>query len=65
VKLIVSDASPLIVIAKTELIPVLNGMVEEVIVPEESQYGMRSREIGPPYRRRRRYAQRYPCCRRC
>jgi predicted nucleic acid-binding protein len=34
VKLIVSDASPLIVIAKTGLIPVLNGLVEEVIVPE-------------------------------
>jgi predicted nucleic acid-binding protein len=34
VKLIVSDASPLIVIAKTGLIPVLNGMVEEVIIPE-------------------------------
>jgi predicted nucleic acid-binding protein len=33
VKLIVSDASPLIVIAKTGLIPLLNGMVEEVIVP--------------------------------
>ena len=33
-KLIVSDASPLIVIAKTGLIPVLNGMVEEVIIPE-------------------------------
>lgn len=33
-KLIISDASPLIVIAKTGLIPVLNGMVEEVIVPE-------------------------------
>jgi predicted nucleic acid-binding protein len=34
VKLIVSDASPLIVIARSGLIPVLNGMVEEVIVPE-------------------------------
>lgn len=33
-KLVVSDASPLIVIAKTGLIPVLNGMVEEVIIPE-------------------------------
>ena len=32
-KLIVSDASPLIVIARSGLIPVLNGMVEEVIVP--------------------------------
>lgn len=33
-KLIVSDASPLIVIARSELIPVLNGMAEEVIIPE-------------------------------
>lgn len=33
-RLIVSDASPLIVIAKSGLIPVLNGMVEEVIIPE-------------------------------
>ena len=33
-KLIVSDASPLIVIARTGLIPVLNGMIEEVIIPE-------------------------------
>lgn len=33
-KLIVSDASPLIVIAKTGLVPVLNGIVEEVIIPE-------------------------------
>lgn len=33
-KLIVSDASPLIVIAKSGLIPVLKGMAEEVIVPE-------------------------------
>ena len=32
-KLIVCDASPLIVIAKTGLIPVLNGMAEEVIIP--------------------------------
>jgi len=34
VKLIVCDASPLIVIAKTGLIPVLKGTAEEVIVPE-------------------------------
>jgi predicted nucleic acid-binding protein len=34
VRLIVSDASPLIVIARTGLIPVLNGMVEELIIPE-------------------------------
>jgi predicted nucleic acid-binding protein len=34
VKLIVSDASPLIVIARTGLIPVLNEMVEEVVIPE-------------------------------
>ena len=33
-KLIVCDASPLIVIAKTGLIPVLNRMADEVIVPE-------------------------------
>lgn len=33
-KLIVSDASPLIVIAKSSLIPMLTGMVEEVIIPE-------------------------------
>lgn len=33
-KLIVSDASPLIVIARSGLIPVLNGMAEEVIIPE-------------------------------
>lgn len=33
-KLIVSDASPLIMFAKSGLIPVLNGMVEEVIIPE-------------------------------
>ncbi len=33
-KLIVSDASPLIVIARSGLIPVLNDMVEEVIIPE-------------------------------
>ncbi|MGE0666803.1 MAG: DUF3368 domain-containing protein [Sphingomonadales bacterium] len=32
-RLIVSDASPLIVIARTGLIPVLKRMVEEVIVP--------------------------------
>jgi len=34
VKLIVCDASPLIVIAKTGLIPVLNRMADEVIVPK-------------------------------
>jgi predicted nucleic acid-binding protein len=33
VKLIVSDASPLIVIAKSGLIPVLTRLVEEIIVP--------------------------------
>lgn len=33
-KLIVSDASPLIVIARSGLIPVLSGMAEEVIIPE-------------------------------
>lgn len=33
-KLIVSDASPLIVIARSGLIPVLNGLVEEVIIPQ-------------------------------
>lgn len=33
-KLIVSDASPLIVIAKSGLIPVLAGLAEEVIIPE-------------------------------
>ena len=32
-KLIVSDASPLIVIARSGLIPMLQGLVEEVIVP--------------------------------
>jgi len=34
VKLIVCDASPLIVIAKSGLIPVLKGTAEDVIVPE-------------------------------
>jgi predicted nucleic acid-binding protein len=33
VKLIVSDASPLIVLARSELIPVLNAMIDEVIIP--------------------------------
>lgn len=33
-KLVVSDASPLIVIAKSGLIPVLTRLVEEVIIPE-------------------------------
>ena len=33
-RLIVSDASPLIVIAKSGLLPVLAGLVEEIIVPE-------------------------------
>lgn len=33
-KLIVSDASPLIVIAKSGLIPVLTDLVEDVIVPK-------------------------------
>jgi uncharacterized protein len=34
VRLIVSDASPLIVIAKSDLLSVLNGLVEEVIIPQ-------------------------------
>lgn len=33
-KLIVSDASPLIVIAKSGLLPVLTALVEEVVIPE-------------------------------
>lgn len=33
-KLIVSDASPLIIIARSGLIPVLNAMAEEVIIPK-------------------------------
>ncbi len=33
-KLIVSDASPLIILARSDLIPVLTSIVEEVIVPE-------------------------------
>ena len=35
-KLVVSDASPLIVIAKSGLIPVLTRLVEEIIIPEPS-----------------------------
>ena len=33
-KLIVSDASPLIVVAKSGLLPVLTALVEEVVIPE-------------------------------
>ncbi len=33
-KLVVSDASPLIVIAKSGLIPVLTRLVEEIIIPD-------------------------------
>lgn len=33
-RLIVSDASPLIILAKSGLIPVLNGLTDEVIIPE-------------------------------
>lgn len=33
-KLVVSDASPLIVIAKSGLIPVLTRLVEEIVIPE-------------------------------
>jgi predicted nucleic acid-binding protein len=34
VRLIVSDASPLIMIARSGLLPVFNAMVEELIIPE-------------------------------
>ncbi|GGA81512.1 hypothetical protein GCM10011491_06000 [Brucella endophytica] len=33
-KLVASDASPLIIFAKSNLIPLLTGMIDEVIVPE-------------------------------
>lgn len=46
-KLIVSDASPLIIFARSGLIPVLNGIVEEVIVPE-TVYAECTAEIGLP-----------------
>jgi len=47
VKLIVSDASPLIALAKSGLIPLLNGLVEEVIVPE-TVYAECTAEIALP-----------------
>jgi predicted nucleic acid-binding protein len=34
VRLIVSDASPLIILAKSGLIPLLNSIVDEVIIPQ-------------------------------
>lgn len=46
-KLVVSDASPLIVIARSGLIPVLNGMVEEVVIPE-TVYAECTRNLGLP-----------------
>ena len=46
-RLIVSDASPLIVIAKSGLLPVLTALVEEVVIPE-TVYGECTVEISLP-----------------
>ncbi len=51
-KLVVSDASPLIVIAKSGLIPMLNGMVEEVVIPK-IVYAECARDPGLPVGSRR------------
>lgn len=46
-KLVVSDASPLIVIAKSGLIPVLTRLVEQIIIPE-AVYAECTVEIAMP-----------------